>query len=148
TVPDEKKDSTSTSEAAAKITPRPNATEKLAVMPEMLAPTPERDRNRVLVPLLGGLVLVLIAALGGMWVMTSAPPPTTRATGPTTPTTPPSAGHAPLAPTESLATLYVNSTPPGATIRLGTRGEIGHTPMEVGLLPPGEWPVQLALAGY
>jgi serine/threonine-protein kinase len=152
TVPDEKKDATGTSDAAAKITPRPNATEKLAAMPDMTMPSAHpdagRDRSRVLVPLLAGLVLILLAALGGMWVMTSMPPPSAVATTTTGGTAPASSGHAPLAPTESLATLYVNSTPPGATIRLGTRGEVGHTPMQVALLPPGAWPVHLSLAGY
>src|SRR5207344_190232 len=105
---------------------------------------PRPDRNRILVPFLIGLVLVLVAALGGMWMLAGGTP--VASLGSPTPTTVPvtfvpTSG---VAPSEQLGTLYVNSTPSGATIRLGTRGEVGHTPMEVAMLPPGQWPVHLS----
>jgi serine/threonine protein kinase len=146
TVPEERKDATGTSEAAAKITPRPNATEKVTAIPEHALATPAApasDRNRVVVPALVGLVLVLISALAGMWMLSGGPAPTSVASG-----APPPPTTTIVAPSEQLGTIYVNSSPPGATIRLGSRGEVGRTPMEVARLPPGEWTVHLALSGY
>jgi serine/threonine-protein kinase len=148
-VPEHGKEATNTTSdvAARAITPRPNATERLAVMPDLEPARPVRSGSRMLVPFLIALVLVLVAALGGMWMLIGAPPPVTIATTAAPPTfvAVPTSG---VAPSEQLGTIYVNSTPPGATVRLGTRGDVGHTPMEVALLPPGEWPVHLTLEGY
>jgi serine/threonine-protein kinase len=132
--PSERPDGTGTSEVEARpITPRPHA----AV----------RSERRWVVPALSGIVVVLLVLLGGTWLslrdrpstVPAALPPPTSAPPPRTPIVPPA---------EALATLYVNSTPTGATITLGDRGEIGRTPMEIALLPPGEWNVRLSLDGY
>ncbi len=147
-IPEERKDASGTSEASAKIAARPNATEKLATMPDM-APEPSRrarEGNRVLVPLLLVIVVVLVAALGGMWMFGTSPSPAPLASTVAAP--PSSASTHGVSPSEALGTIYVNSRPTGATLRLGTRGEVGRTPMEVALLPPGEWPVHLTLEGY
>ena len=146
-VPEERKDPSATSEVEARpITPAPNATMKLAAIPDM-EPAQRPDRNRVLVPVLMATIVILLAVLGGVWLLsggTTGPrSPAPIATGPATTPAP-----TPVSPTEQLATLYVDSTPRGATVRLGMRGEVGHTPTEIALLPTGDWPIEMTLEGY
>ena len=152
TVPEEKKETTGQSDTGARpITPRPNATEKLVVIPDMPrteAAAPLPDRNRILVPALVGLVLILLAALAGSFLLGSSSGPLRPTSVATAPEAATHVATPSVAPSEQLATLFVDSTPRGAAIRLGDRGEVGHTPMELALLPPGQWPLHLALDGY
>ncbi len=140
-----------------RVTPLPNPTEKLLAMPESLAAAtlpppapPAAARSRWVVPALLAIVALLSSALVGLWWMgrgTPAPPTTvviTPIAPPAThPATPPS-----IAPAEALGTIFVTSTPSGATVRLGDRGDVGQTPVEVGLLAPGSWPLALTLDGH
>ncbi|MFO0683806.1 MAG: serine/threonine-protein kinase [Sandaracinus sp.] len=152
-----------TSGESRRVTPLPNPTEKLPAMSDALVastlPPPlgqEPGGRRFVVPALIAIVLLLSAALVGLWVTgigigapSPAPtsvvsaPPVTAPPPPTHAATPPS-----VAPAEALGTISVTSTPTGASVRLGDRGEVGTTPLEVTLLSPGSWPLRMTLDGY
>jgi serine/threonine-protein kinase len=162
-----KKDGTSDAEVARPSLPA-NATEKISTLSSdeanaMLAeqaraatgpvplarPAPEAERRRGLgwVWLLAG-VLVCGAIGAGIAIAVRPPDPTaTSPTPPIAPPTPPPVRAPPpvVAPAPATATLFVDSTPGGATVTLGTRGVVGTTPLELGLLEPGEWNVRLHL---
>lgn len=72
-------------------------------------------------------------------------PPSEFSPGPSTSS---SAASTELATAPTLASLFVDSTPSGAAVRLDGRGEVGVTPIEVAGLAPGQWSLTVGHAGF
>ncbi len=141
----------------------PGATEKITTLGEEeaiaklaaaraaapAAPLPEPPR-RSRWPFVIAALLLFGALLGGAGIVLgpmllqqlTPPPPAPVAVAPVIPPPPV------VAPAPTTGTLYVDSTPPGARVHLGPRGEVGTAPMEIALLDAGEWAVRLELDGY
>src|SRR5690606_7024422 len=93
------------------------------------------------------LTLLLFAAVGagGAWIAYTmgAQGAQSQVVAPSAPVP---AIAAPAAPTTGA--IFVDSSPSGATIELGDRGEVGTTPMEIGVLEPGSYLVRLRAEGH
>jgi serine/threonine protein kinase len=158
-VPEIKKDQTGTSDAdLPKIPAPPNATEKMWTISDeqarmALEPTPARKRP--LWPFVAvALLLLSLAGLGAVALVVLRPETlglaAPVAAPPVAVVAPPSIAVVPSPPTPMVTTgaLFMDSAPSGASITLGSRGQVGVTPMELALLEPGEWNVRLHLEGY
>ncbi len=141
----------------------PNATERMPIVTDDAArSTLEPEPRRRSLALVASLVLALLLVGGaGVFaafftgVVTLGPPRQDGSGGASAPSRDhgPAIGPAPLAPPAAPAptttgTLLVDSTPSGASVALGDRGIVGTTPLEVGRLEAGEWPLHLSLGGY
>ncbi|UJR84962.1 Hypothetical protein I5071_70410 [Sandaracinus amylolyticus] len=137
-------------DAMSSLPPPANATQRIELAtphdderPSSIVP----PRRRVLGMLMVAAGLLLFAVTGGVgaWVAY-----TMGAQGAHSEVVIPTVGAGPgevhAAPTTGA--IYVDSTPSGARIELADRGEVGTTPMEIGLLPPGHYLVRLRAEGH
>jgi serine/threonine protein kinase len=150
----------------------PNATEKIATLTtdqaaEKLASAarvatgsfrseapPAEPPRRARWPLFVA-ALLLFAALGaGAAIVLRpdtavAPLPGSVAGVPAVPVVAPPVPVPPAPPVAPVTgTLFVDSTPGGATVTLGERGVVGTTPMELALLDTGDWNIRMHLDGF
>ncbi|AKF11531.1 serine/threonine-protein kinase [Sandaracinus amylolyticus] len=136
-------------EAMSSLPPGPNATQRIEVAtphdderPSSIVP----PRRRMLGALMIAAGLALFAVTGGVgaWVAY-----TMGAQGAHSEVVIPSVGAGPSAPAApTTGAIYVDSTPSGAHIELEDRGDVGTTPMEIGLLSPGRYLVRLRADGH
>src|SRR5690606_809402 len=105
------------------------------------------------------VLLVGIAAAGGVlaWTMlgprvndpqATYPEPTTAAPIAAEPAiAEPAIVEPAVAEAPTTGSVFIESTPPGATITLGDRENAGLTPLEIGMMEPGTYDVRLSLEG-
>jgi serine/threonine-protein kinase len=128
-----------------------NPTEKVPGAPAMpgAESASRSDRSRSPSPLRGvllGAALFLLGVTGAVAAWLAYTIGTLQAhTEVTVPATP---APAPRLPPATGGSLYVDSTPPGARIELGSGGVVGTTPMEIAMLEPGRVQVRLTADGY
>ena len=137
--------------------PRPRApgsTELDAMaIPASMVEGPRTAKRSALGPI--AIVLVLLALLGiagagGLlaWTMMAAPAPEVARSAPVV--APPIATTPqPLEPEPSATgSVFIDSTPPGASIQMGDRAGAGVTPLEIGMVAPGTYALRLTREGY
>jgi serine/threonine-protein kinase len=155
--------------------PRPGSTElDAAPVPEGWTPPseaeaaapPKRSAMGAVAAVAVGLFLLGLAGAGGLlaWSMLGGDAPPARRAADPRPPTPPAAAEPPgenrvaaaggaaegeaqgEAPT--AGSVFLESVPPGATIALGDRDDVGTTPLEMGMIEPGTYDVRLTLEGH
>lgn len=132
--------------------PRPSGATELDAEAIFRHSEPPKERSRAGLHLLVAVLLVALAGVGGVLAWTIFEP-----RGVPAPVASSGAAEPPLAaaaPTESASavtsfgSVFVRSTPAGATVQLGDRPNAGVTPLEIGMIAPGTHEVRLTLAGH
>ena len=134
---------------------KPGSTELDAMaIPASMAEGPRAPRRSAMGPIAIVLVLLAlfgIAGAGGLlaWTMMGAPAPEVATSAPVAPTiaTQQPAPAVPPAPSAS-GSVFIDSTPPGASIQMGDRAGAGVTPLEIGMVAPGTYDLRLTREGY
>ncbi|GAB5544087.1 MAG: hypothetical protein SangKO_038470 [Sandaracinaceae bacterium] len=138
--------------------PRPPGSTELdaeAMPPAAASMPPPKSSFGAIAGVMVLFALVALAGLGatGAWLLLGRGEPQAVAvqTPPAPAPTPPAAPDpTPLvAPTGPMpGSVFLESDPSGASVRFGDRGEVGTTPLEIGMIQPGTYDVRVELDGH